>query len=187
MVSELRIYFEGDKALRRGFDAFLGEIKNRARELRIHWHLIACKGRATEDFRIALQTHPRAWNILLRDSDGPDDGALAPPRGADAKSVFWMVQLMEAWFLADPEALEQYYGQRFNKKALRPNPKIEEITKFDVLTCLNEATGNTQKGAYHKTQHAPAILERINPGKVKKAAPNCQRMFNEILTRLEGP
>jgi len=91
---------------------------------------------------------------------------------------------MESWFLADPETPAEYYGREFNKNALKANPKVQEISKSDVLNCLKEATRKTTKGPYHKTQHAPHILEKIGPERVRKAAPECDRLFQEVLARL---
>ena len=185
MVTEIRIYFEGDDALRAGFSALFHEIKNRARTQHVGFQLIACGGTPIQDFLIALKTHREAWNILLKDGEGSDPGNLQAPRSTDPNSVFWMVQLMEAWFLADPEALAEYYGEAFRAAALKKNPEVEQIAKADVLTCLKEATKGTQKGSYHKTKHGPAILERIDPERVKKAAPNCQRLFRKALAKLD--
>ena len=92
---------------------------------------------------------------------------------------------MEAWFLADRQTLASYYGERFVSNALKPNPHVEEIPKADVLECLKQATRKTQKGAYHKTAHAPHILASLDPDKVRKAAPECDRLFSEILAELD--
>src|SRR6266404_5373349 len=142
MVRELRIYFEGDRALRQGFLTFLGEIYNKARLRKCRISLIATGGTPIEDYRIAVQAHRDAWNILILDSEGPDDGNLSEhlcrSKGLDmscAGSLFFMVQLMEAWFLADIEALERYYGRGVTA-ALRGNPDVEEIHKADVLDRL---------------------------------------------------
>jgi hypothetical protein len=162
---KIRIYFEGDDSLRPGFSKFFarGSIKAKC---------IAAGAKAEREYRKALATHPEALNILLRDSEG--DAIEERPR------VFWMIPLMEAWFLADPATLERYYGQGFQANALKKNRNVEEIPKQDVLTCLSAATKNTQKGRYHKTQHAPAILERINPALVRKAAPHCEALFTAL-------
>jgi Domain of unknown function (DUF4276) len=177
LVTEIRIYFEGDKALRPGFRQFLSEVGDIARMKRIRFQPVAVGGRPEEDFHIALKSHPDAWNVLLRDSEGPN-----PPRRV---SVFWMVQIMEAWFLADPEALERYYGAGFVNNALKKNPRVEGILKVDVLESLKQATKKTQKGVYHKTAHAPEILALLDPHKVREAAPNCARLFRELLAKLD--
>ena len=185
MVTEIRVYFEGDKTLRSGFAALLAEIRGRARNQQVRFELIACGATPVQDFLIALKKHQQARNILLKDSEGPAADNLQAPQGTDPNSVFWMVQLMEAWFLADPDALQHYYGQHFKAAALQKNPRVEEIPKGDVLTCLKEATKDTQKGSYHKTKHAPLILERISPDRLKQAAPNCRRMFSAVLAKLD--
>jgi hypothetical protein len=174
-VSEVRLYFEGSSALKRGFRVFFRKIAEAAENKRVRFNLIDTDGKPESDFRKGRKRNPDAWNILLRDSEGPVD----PARSDD--SVYWMVQLMEAWFLADPEAMEAYYGSPFAKTY---NPRVEEIPKADVLARLKDATRHTQKGSYHKTKHAPHILERLDPTKVRTAAPNCERLFRELLAKL---
>jgi len=44
-----------------------------------------------------------------------------------------MVELMEAWFHADKDALEGYYKGGFRKDALKANPNVEEIPKQDLI------------------------------------------------------
>src|ERR1700722_7193034 len=110
MPNEIRIYFEGDRSLRPGFDAFFAELKDCARKKHCNFMVIAGRSGETacRDFGIALKTHPDAWNILLRDSESPIDAntsALLCQRQkwhqSLASSIFWMVEMMEAWFHAD--------------------------------------------------------------------------------------
>lgn len=101
------------------------------------------------------------------------------------ETKFWMVELMEAWFLADPDALETYYRNGFKRNSLRQNPLVEEIPKADVMSSLLRATRGTQKDAYHKTKHAPNILGLIDPKKVRSRAPNCERLFATAMAKLE--
>ncbi len=51
MVSEIRIYIEGDPALRPGFGQFLDRVRSMAREKRIRWDIILC-GRGFNEKRI---------------------------------------------------------------------------------------------------------------------------------------
>jgi hypothetical protein len=189
MVGEIRIYFEGDPALRPGFRRFLAELFALGRARRCRVGLIATRATAAEDFENALKSHPEAWCILLRDSEGPDDGKLLarfrlPKTRGD--SVFWMVQVMEAWFLADCAALEAYYGKGFLTRALPRNPAVERIPKTDLIRGLRRATRNTQKGIYHKTEHAPGLLASIDPAKVRQAAAHCNRLFDAVTRRLNS-
>jgi len=178
VVAEIRIYFEGDKKLREGFHVFLADIIDKARARRVRVELIATGGTPEKDYQIAVRAHPGSWNVLVRDSEGP-----LPSENHDSK--FWMVQVMETWFLADPERLEGYYGDGFKKAALKANRKIEEIPKADVLACLKQATKGCKAGEYHKTKHAPMILKRIDPTRVRKVAPNCARLFTALLAALD--
>jgi hypothetical protein len=186
MVTELRIYFEGDTQLRPGFRQFLIELAETARQKRCHFELIATNGTPVPDFADALKANPKAWNVLLLDSDAPFTGSLAdlcrskkldPSHEA---SVFWMVHVMESWFLADVAALKDHYGKAFQESAVKGNPKVEEIPKIDVLSRLKKATN----GEYHKTKHASKLLATIDPAVVRQAAPNCERMFRALLKEL---
>lgn len=191
MVNEIRIYFEGDKTLKPGFHAFFSEAIRVARQRRCRVQFISTNGTPAQDYKIALVKHPGAWNILLLDSHGPDSGSLSVTfcrrEGVDerhARSVFWMVQLMEAWFLADTDALETYYGAGFQRDALPHNPKVEEVPKDSVYAGLKAATRRTAKGEYHKTRHGPKLLNAVSPERVKNAAPNCRLIFDSVLNEL---
>jgi hypothetical protein len=179
LVTEIRIYFEGDGALRPGFSHFFEELKTKAGVRRFRLIAGGSGAEVEKDYRIALKQHPDAWNILLRDSEGP-----VPSESVDENHC-WMVQLMESWFLADPKALEDYYGDGFKRAALKKNPLVEQIPKDDVLDCLNRATRDTQKRRYDKTGHAPDILARIDPIKVRSAAPHCELLFQRLLEGLD--
>ncbi len=178
MPGEVRIYFEGDASLRPGFDAFFRQIKEQARKAQWTVSLVATGGTPDRDFAIANRKHPSAWNILLRDSEGPFNS------GGKEDSTFWMVQTMEAWFHADKDAMGRYYGQGFRRDALSRNPRVEEIPKQDLIDGLKDATKDTRKGRYHKTRHAPKLLELIAPDLVRKAAPHCGKLFTAVLNRL---
>ena len=118
---EIRIYFEGNKALRSGFEIFFSELKVAVREAHSTIELIAARD-GPHDYRKARRSHPQAWNILLQDSEGP----LPTQRVND---VFWMVELMEAWFLADREALAEYYGKGFRPNAIGNTADVERVSK----------------------------------------------------------
>ena len=124
-------------------------------------------------------TTKRPWRHLKnRKSDGWDI-----PVGATDEQCHLMVQVMESWFMADKEGLEQYYGQGFAVKVLPKNPRIEQIPKETVYSKLNKATVNTQKGDYesHKGKHGFEILARLNPEKVRQSSPYADRFFKALL------
>ena len=92
--------------------------------------------------------------------------------------------MMESWFHADKDALEGYYKGGFRKDALKANPNVKEIPKQDLIEGLRAATKDTTKEKYHKTRHAPALLQAIKPALARKAAPNCERLFKAVLDKL---
>ena len=72
MVKEIRVYFEGDDALRPGFRGFLGEVADehctRSRKCRFR-PASPLNATPVQDFRDALKSHPDAFNVLLLDAD----------------------------------------------------------------------------------------------------------------------
>ena len=194
MVSEIRIFVEGDKALLNGFRAFLKPVIDVVRQRRIRFQLVSCKStdETIKDFMDAVHLRPEVFNVLLIDSDRPDNGRLIASLknrstwdnqiGANVQDdqLHFMVQVMESWFLADNNALATYYGRGFQANRLRPNPNVEQIPGNDVISGLQAATRNTSQKRYHKTKHAPALLQAIDSDKVRNAAPNCRRLFTAL-------
>ena len=191
MVSDIRIFVEGDRALLNGFRAFLKPVIDAARQRRIKFR-VAPGGSTDEtikDFLDAVHDEPEVFNVLLIDSDHPDNGRLIASLkdsriwdnqiGASVHDdqIHFMVQVMESWFLADKDALDRYYGRDFQPNQLPQNQNVEQIRGNDVIGGLEDAARRTRKGKYHKTKHAPEILQAIDPNKVRNAAPNCERLF----------
>lgn len=194
LVIGIRVYFEGHHALRAGFAQFFEEVINLARRKRLHWSLISCDSRqeAFDDFSIAQRTHPDSLNILLVDSEGPV--SLTPAShlksrdewinpGAEEEQIHLMVQVMETWFVADLDAVEQFYGKGFARKVFSGAP-VEAISKEDVFKQLDTATKSTSKGQYHKVRHGPDLLKRIRADVVRRAAPHCERLFVFLLAHV---
>lgn len=188
-MNGIAIYVEGggdghqQKAtLRQGFDGLLSPWKEKARSKRLHWKLVcAGDGRATFDaWQYALSARGNLVSALLVDSEtalpnlprGPAARvAHLAQRGwamgqTPADRVHLMVQCMEAWIVADPEALEQFYGQGFLRNALPARANLEDEPKPNLLGRLDHATRSTQKGTYQKIRHASPLLQAIDPSKV---------------------
>lgn len=91
-----------------------------------------------------------------------------------------MVQVMESWFLADRDKLAQHFGEGFNAKALPGSATdVESIPKLRVEEGLHNATRLSRKKAYRldKPGHGRELLLRIDARKVRKASPECNRLF----------
>ena len=78
-----------------------------------------------------------------------------------------MVQCMAAWFLADKDALEKYFGQGFNRSALPSHRNVENAAKRDIESGLRAATRRCKtKGAYTKGRDSFKIPSEIDPALV---------------------
>ena len=91
-----------------------------------------------------------------------------------------MVQTMEAWFHADKESLQEYYGQGFRSAALRPRLDVENIDKDDLFAGLIAATKDCKKGSYSKGQHSFEILARIDPARVRAASAHAHSLLSTL-------
>ena len=77
-----------------------------------------------------------------------------------------MTQAMEAWIVADPEALAGFYGKDFHEAKLPKRKLLDEEPKNALYRALDEATKDTQKGSYGKIKHGSELLKRLRPGTV---------------------
>lgn len=154
--------------------------------------IIACGPRdvAYRRFKTAYEDNENC--LLLVDAEEPITEGHTPwqhlqkrdkwtkPRGATDEHCHLMVQVMESWFLADKEALADYYGQGFQKNVIPQSQNIETVPKKDVLDKLKQATRRTQKGAYRKGPHSFMILAKIDPGKVIQASRYAKRFVEQL-------
>lgn len=205
MVTEIRIYVEGGgqsasakSEVRRGFGQFLVDLRTLARQKRADWSIIACGSRddAWRAFSLALTTHPRAFNVLLVDSEEAVREGNAPwrhlqqrdnwtqPSGASDDQCHLMVQAMETWLIPDRESLKRFYGHGFAAGALPGRSDVEAIDRHELLECLNTATRGATKGKYHKIRHGPTLLAQADTRLVRAAAPHCERLFSTLTQAL---
>jgi hypothetical protein len=158
---------------------FLRTLRDRARAKRWHWKIVACgdRGAAKAAFLNARTQDPGTYAVLLVDSEASvsglpkahlknRDGWDLP--GVPEDHVHLMAQVMETWFVADPRALTNFYGQGFNEGALPKHAQLESVAKTTVAAALQNATKATKKGAYHKVKHASDLLAGVQPDTVKR-------------------
>lgn len=156
--------------------------------------IVASGGRNNtfRDFVTGSKANPDALVLLLVDAEAPVTAAdpwshLQMQEGwrpalVDATDrAHLMVQVMEAWFLADRSALAAYYGQGFQSKALPEHTNPEQVDKATLHRALVAATKNSRtKGVYHKTRHGFELLALIAPERVAATSPHAQRFFHVL-------
>jgi len=128
----------------------------------------------------------KPWHHLMnrRGSTGELADSWEKPTGASDLDCHLMVQSMESWFLTDVEALKDYFGKRFREKSLPSREEVERIPKDTVLSSLNNASRDTQKGSYVKGAHSFEILARIDPEKVVSRSPWAMRFVTVLTERM---
>ena len=183
------------KKLRVGMDVFLATVKDKVRANQWGWKLVPCGGRreAYEKFRNA-RDHAEEDEIivLLVDSEAPVTAATPSEHlgtrlgdrwdltGVPADHIHLMVQTMETWLVAEPDALQRYYGQNFARNALPRADDLELVEKTAVADALRRATQRTSKGEYHKINHASDLLKQIDVATVRQRCGHCERLFDVL-------
>lgn len=206
MVKALRLFVEGGgdhrqekAALSAGFKQFFKRLRELARQQHSELYVQFCGSRLStyDDFCTALESYPDSFNILVVDAEEEvvrknpwehlrerrGDGWQRPDK-ATAQHCHLMVQTMEAWIVADVEMLQEYYGQRFQAKALPKHANLEKVSKQAIADALKRATAKTQKGEYHKTRHAPDLLAKLRLAVVCRRASYCQRLAATLAQQL---
>ncbi len=183
----------GNTALRLGFEKLFAKQKElfRARGIRLSLTVCGPRTAAYNAFKSEFDRKQAGKiNALLVDSEealsekGTIDanarkqhlisrvGDQWDLKGVKSEWVHLMVQCMETWLLADADAMSRYYGQGFHRKSMPERLNLEQEPKADVQSKLDAATRPTQKGIYHKVDHASQLLALIDPDLVQKRCPH---------------
>lgn len=101
------------------------------------------------------------------------------PAAAGDDQAFLMVQVMETWFLADRNALQTYFGDRFITNAIRQWPQLEKVPKETAFDALKKATAGCSK-AYSKGKVASELLAQIDPALVEAACPHAKSLLDRL-------
>lgn len=201
MHGEFRIFVEGGakgqlaSKCRQGFGRFFEKAGLGRRKPRI----VSCGSRkdAYDDFCCALaKAKANDVFLLLVDAEAPVTVAADKvwahvrerqgdgwdkPATADAEMLHFMVECMENWFLADPQALESFFGHGFNANALPQKRDIESIAKTEVYSALGKATAKLKtKRPYGKGEHSFLLLEKINPVRIEASGDFARRVIEKV-------
>jgi hypothetical protein len=196
------IYVEGGgdteytlRRCRQGFSEYCEKIAPRKRCFAI----VACGGRGQTFSRFSTELEKTRRDdlcVLLVDSEGPVNAGISSKdylqrhdgwrfTTSESQRVFLMVQAMEAWFLADRDAMAAYYGRGFRRNDLPGHEReVEGIRKEDLEPSLANATRDVApKEPYHKTKHGFVLLGLIDPRKVEAGSSHAVA-FHEFLRSL---
>jgi len=157
-VEESRKTDNGD--LRNGFGKLLQQAKPRFMPL-----IVMCDDTdgAIRKFQTEAANPKSAFRrvLLLVDLDGPSATRTAwlAAKGltAQAADIFFMVQKMEAWFLAQPVLLHAFYQPKLAHALPATAPELVR----DPDHVLERCTTGTRKGRYHKTGHGARLLAEL--------------------------
>ncbi len=110
----------------------------------------------------------------LKTRDGWDK-----PVKADDRHAYLMVQLMETWFLADPDTLKAHFGKNFEQNKIPAWPNFEAISKPIIFETLAKATD----GQFAKGKVSFEVLSKTHPQKVAEKSPQAKRLLDFLQMR----
>ena len=90
--------------------------------------------------------------------------------------VCYMVQEMEAWFLSQPQLLDNFYGAGISSRLPKKHPKLVN----DPVRELENITKQTPKGLYHKIRHGAILLNKLDPTKLINDFPELKRFVENL-------
>lgn len=100
-------------------------------------------------------------------------------------NVFLMVQCMEAWFLADRNALEECFGPQIQSIKFPGNPNVEAIAKDDVLGALDLAAKRIVMRRYNKIRDGSRILAKLDTALVASRSDHARRLHEFLVTSVQ--
>ena len=192
---------DGKAALGQGFRQLFQNQKQSLAKKHIQLDFTFCGGRGTarKKFESELKANvPNQTCVLLVDSEAPftrhahstdaesrkyhlsqrtgDEWKLTD---VDPNVIHLMIECMETWILADPEAIALFYGQGFPVESMPKRENLEDLSKQQVAEFLDQAIDRTKKAqdnpkkrGYKKVDHGSKLLAAIDPQKVAKRCPH---------------
>ncbi|MEO5643050.1 MAG: DUF4276 family protein [Bacteroidia bacterium] len=91
-------------------------------------------------------------------------------------SVFYMIQEMEAWFISQPEILDDFYNSEISKRLTKKN--ASEFVNPDEE--LQRITKDSKKGMYHKVNHGSQLLKLLDADKLYNYFPDFKRLIDSF-------
>jgi hypothetical protein len=115
--------------------------------------------------------------FLLIDLDAPKEKrteVLYELKLQDAEAnTFFMIQETEAWFLSQPQLLDEFFGEAISTKI--PDRDSQDISKPNKE--LQKWTRQSPKGKYHKVRHAVELLKKLDAEKLRNDFPDVNQLI----------
>jgi hypothetical protein len=111
------------------------------------------------------------------------DTAWRKPTGDTGNDLHFMAPTMEAWLVANPEVLKEYFGQGFKIAKLPKASDLETVSKKDIYKAIEDATRASNHGEYGKGPDSFALLGRMEPAAILKRCPYWAKRFCDELKR----
>ena len=156
--------------------------------------VVRCGDRANafRRFSVALrEVGDNELPVLLVDSEGPvkedqsawehlqhSDGWRQPAL-ADDHQAYLMVQAMEAWLMADWDALREYFGRGFNENRLPGQSDPELIPHNSLESTLKDASSGCGR-QYAKGTVSFEILGRVDASKVENRCSHAKVLLDHL-------
>ena len=176
-MNQISIYFEGDELLTEGLREFLSIEITLARAHKVRVKLIASGARAERYSLAGKKLQPKATHFVLKDAE-------VPIKGAAPKNTFYWIQVMESWFLADPNAIQKALGSCVNTSKVPKWNSIESVPKADVLHKISSLTKPCGTGKHYDHAHPPRLASRIlrhlDREAVQGKSPECKRFLTTL-------
>lgn len=129
----------------------------------------------------AILTTTDTWQHLQQ-----RDGWARPP-GAKTDQAQLMITCMETWIVADRVALRDFFGQELNQNALPPEQNLENRSKDDIQTALDNATRACGlKRRYRKGKRSFELLETLSPSTLREQLPHFRQWLEAINVHIRG-
>lgn len=102
------------------------------------------------------------------------------PKEVGKNDAFLMITCMETWFLADREALKDFFKGCWNDKALPKWPNLEKVDRKKALAALEKATAKCGERQYAKGAVSFELLKAISPAKIEDTFPSAKALLKRL-------
>lgn len=102
------------------------------------------------------------------------------PQDAGKEDAFLMITCMETWFIADREALKDFFKGCWNDKALPKWTNLEKVERKKAFAALEKATATCGDRQYAKGKVSFELLKVIDPKKIADTIPSAKALLDRL-------